>query len=66
MAKIIIDITTDSKNRMAVDCRCEASKIDGKDDLAIAKAISSGLAGHISIKAHEALIKTKRGKKHVH
>lgn len=66
MAKIIIDITTDSKNRLAVDCRCEASKADGKDDLAIAKAVSNGLAGHISIKAHEASIKTKRGKKHVH
>ncbi|CNL28579.1 Uncharacterised protein [Yersinia frederiksenii] len=66
MAKIIIDITTNSKNRLAVDCRCEASEADGKDDLAIAKTVSNGLAGHISIKVHEASIKAKRGKKHAH
>jgi hypothetical protein len=66
MAKIIIEIMTDSKNRrLSVDCRCEASAGDAEGDLALTQRVANGLAGVVSTRVHHVL-KTEKGSKHVH
>lgn len=66
MAKIIIEVV--DGGRVSVSFRVELSKSNQFEN-DVTNGIANGLAGHVAVKTKqviESLVKTKRGKKHVH
>ncbi|MDR4896043.1 hypothetical protein RF656_04675 [Yersinia kristensenii] len=66
MAKIIIEVV--DGGRVSVRYRVELSKSNQFEN-DVANGIANGLAGHVAVKTKqviESLVKTKRGKNHVH